>query len=399
MSGPEQGRRRKYFVKVYSDNLHHFPSPERFTDVMYRSFYNLRGKPFSLLPDPAFLYVSGKHRKALAKLRSGIMNRAGITLITGEIGSGKTTLIQHLIRELEGEVTIGLVNNIHSRFDDLLQWVLQAFEIEVTDTSDVKLHRAFVSFVKEQTTQGRSALLFVDEAQNMSARVLEELRMLMNINVDYPSFQVVIAGQPELRGIFERPGMRQFAQRIAVEHHLQALDAEETGKYIQHRLVVAGGDPGLFDPEACELIYQHSQGVPRLVNSLCDTVLEYGYEEKQAIIDGALVRDILNDRENGRLLALIEHSASPHGTQMIDGGRGLPSTVHTDVLEVAMGNEHSQEARHDRKPNDLPTAGNQPITRGVQGGMPASRHAPRERPKSLDEALKAMAEALDSDRS
>ena len=366
---------------------------------MYRSFYNLRGKPFSLLPDPAFLYVSGKHRKALAKLRSGIMNRAGITLITGEIGSGKTTLIQHLIRELEGEVTIGLVNNIHSRFDDLLQWVLQAFEIEVADTSDVKLHRAFVSFVKEQTTQGRSALLFVDEAQNMSARVLEELRMLMNINVDYPSFQVVIAGQPELRGILERPDMRQFAQRIAVEHHLQALDAEETGKYIQHRLVVAGGDPGLFDPEACELIFQHSQGVPRLVNSLCDTVLEYGYEEKQAIIDGALVRDILNDRENGRLLALIEHSASPHGTQMIDGGHALPSTALTGTLEVVVENERSQEARHERKSNGVPAADDQPVNRGMHGGMSVSRPSTRERPKSLDEALKAMAEALDSDRS
>ena len=362
---------------------------------MYRSFYKLRGKPFSLLPDPAFLYVSGKHRKALAKLRSGIMNRAGITLITGEIGAGKTTLIQHLIRELDHEVTIGLVNNINSRFDDLLQWVLQAFEIEVADTSDVKLHRAFVSFVKEQTTQGRNALLFVDEAQNMSARVLEELRMLMNINVDYPSFQIVVAGQPELRGILERPEMRQFAQRIAVEHHLQALDAEETGKYIQHRLVVVGGDPGLFDPEACELIFQHSQGVPRLVNSLCDTVLEYGYEEKKAIIDGALVRDILNDPANGRLLALTEHNASPHGVQMIDGGRALPSTVLTEALDVAVGNEHAQEARHDRKLNDVPAAGDQPVSRGMHGGMPVSRPSPRKRPESLDEALKALAEALD----
>ena len=213
---------------------------------MYRSFYQFREKPFSLLPDPAFLYISGKHRKALAKFRSGILNRAGTTLITGEIGAGKTTLIQHLVRELEGEVTIGLINNIHSKFDDLLEWVLQAFDIEVTDRSDVSLHRAFVSFVKEQAERGRSALLFVDEAQNMSAHVLEDLRLLMNINVDYPAFQVVLAGQPELRGILERPDMRQFAQRIAVEHHLQALDEQETGHYIQHRLVVAGGDPALI---------------------------------------------------------------------------------------------------------------------------------------------------------
>ena len=368
---------------------------------MYRSFYKLRGKPFSLLPDPAYFYVSGKHRKALAKLRSGILNRAGMTLITGEIGAGKTTLIQHLIRELESEVTIGLINNVHSRFDDLLQWVLQAFEIEVADTSDVKLHRAFVSFVKEQTSQGRSALLFVDEAHNMSARVLEELRMLMNINVDYPSFQVVLAGQPELRDILERPDMRQFAQRIGVEHHLQTLDAEETGKYIQHRMLVAGGDAGLFDPEACDLIYQHSQGVPRLVNSLCDTVLEYGYEEKKERIDGALVRDILNDSANGQLLALMEHDAPPRGGQRTDAGRALPFADLTEALEVAMGDEHAQEARPVRKLNGVPVSGAQPGAgaRGTRGGDSDSRHAPRKRPKSLDEALKALADALDSGRS
>ncbi len=293
---------------------------------MYRSFYQFREKPFSLLPDPAFLYISGKHRKALAKFRSGILNRAGTTLITGEIGSGKTTLIQHLVRELEGEVTIGLINNIHSKFDDLLEWVLQAFDIEVTDRSDVSLHRAFVSFVKEQAERGRSALLFVDEAQNMSAHVLEDLRLLMNINVDYPAFQVVLAGQPELRGILERPDMRQFAQRIAVEHHLQALDEQETGHYIQHRLVVAGGDPGLFTVEACTRVYQRSRGIPRLINSLCDTVLEYGYEQQQERIDGALVEEILGDSVNKQLLALAE----PH--YLASGGGRVSAFANSGPL-------------------------------------------------------------------
>jgi general secretion pathway protein A len=359
-------------------------------DVMYRTFYKLREKPFSLLPDPAFLYTSDKHRKALAKLRSGILNRAGTTLITGEIGSGKTTLIQHLIREMENEVTIGLINNIHSRFDDLLPWVLQAFEIEVTETSDVKLHRAFVAFVKEQAARGRSALLFVDEAQNMSVRVLEELRMLMNINVDCPSFQVVLAGQPELRGVMKRPDMRQFAQRVAVEHHLQALDADETGRYIRHRLVVAGGDPGLFDAEACELIFQHSQGVPRLVNSLCDTVLEYGYEEKKGMIDGALVRDILNDRTNGHLLALMEQDEPPDETQMIHAERTLPFANVAGVLETAAVNSPRQDERYVRKPK----TGNPRLSGSAPGGIAVQR-APRKRPRSLDEALKVLAESLD----
>ena len=130
-----------------------------------------------------------------------------------------------------------------------------------------------------------------------------------------------------------------------------------------------------------------------------DTVLEYGYEEKKAIIDGALVRDILNDHENGRLLALIAHSASPHGTKMIDGGHALPSTALTGTLDVVVENERSQEARHERKSNGVPAADDQPVNRGMHGGMSVSRPSTRGRPKSLDEALKAMAEALDSGRS
>jgi general secretion pathway protein A len=289
--------------------------PARFADAMYRSFYKLRDKPFSLLPDPTFFYVSDKHCKALAKLRSGILNRAGMTLITGQVGSGKTTLLEHLRHELKGDVTIGMIHNIHHRFEDLLEWILQAFEIESADTSDAKRHRAFVSFVKQQTEEGRMTLLLVDEGQNMSAHALEELRMLLNINVDCPSLQIVLAGQPELRDILERPDMRQFAQRTAVEHHLQPLDAEETGKYIQHRLIVAGGGPGLFDTRACDVIFQYTQGVPRLVNSLCDTVLEYGCEKQKHIIDGALVREMVNDRANGRLLALRQCDDSPGETQ------------------------------------------------------------------------------------
>jgi general secretion pathway protein A len=357
---------------------------------MYQSFYQLREKPFSLLPDPAFLYVSDKHRKALAKLRSGILNRAGTTLITGEIGSGKTTLIQHLVRELEGEVSIGLINNIHSRFDDLLEWVLQAFDIEVTDRSDVRLHRAFVGFVKEQAEQGRSALLFVDEAQNMSAHVLEDLRLLMNINVDYPAFQVVLVGQPELRDILERPDMRQFAQRIDVEHHLQALDEQDTGHYIQHRLAVAGGDPGLFTVEACDRVYQRSRGIPRLINSLCDTVLEYGYEQQQQCIDGALVADILDDSANGHLLALAE----PH--YLANGGR--PASPFVNLRErdnVPTVDASGQDESRMQERKNIPQAGHQPFAARTHSGHAVRGPAPGKRAGNLNDALKALSESLD----
>ena len=364
-------------------------------DVMYRSFYNLRAKPFSLLPDPTFLYASSKHRKALAKLRSGILNRAGTTVITGEIGSGKTTLIQHLIHELEGEVTIGLINNIHPRFDNLLEWVLQAFDREVTETSEVKLHRAFVSFVKEQTVRGRIALLFIDETHNMSAQVLEELRLLMNVNVDYPAFQVVLVGQPELRGILERPDMRQFAQRVAVEHHLRPLDVQETGKYIQHRLYVAGGDPALFDAESCECIYQRSRGVPRLINSLCDTALEYGYEEKRESIDGALVREILNDSANGQLLGLAEPYYVPKEGQTIHAERALRLANVAEELDVLRLDEHEQNERGMRELNKAQTNSGRRFTERARSGIPVSGQAPGVRPRSLDDALKTLSDFLD----
>jgi general secretion pathway protein A len=364
-------------------------------NVMYRSFYKLRAKPFSLLPDPAFLYASSKHRKALAKLRSGILNRAGTTVITGEIGSGKTTIIQYLIRELEGEVTIGLINNVHSRFDNLLEWVLQAFDIEVTDTSEVKLHRAFVNFVKDQTAQGRIALLFIDETHNMSAQVLEELRLLMNINVDYPSFQVVLVGQPELRGILERPDMRQFAQRVAVEHYLQPLGEQETRQYIQHRLHVAGGDPALFDAEACGFVYQRSRGVPRLINSLCDTALEYGYEEKKESIDGALVWEILNDSANGQLLGLAEPYYVPIEEPTIHAERELRLANVAEGLDVLRLDEHEQDERRLRAVNNAPINGDHRFAERARSDIPVSGQAPAGRPRTLDDALQTLADFLD----
>ena len=362
---------------------------------MYQSYYNLREKPFSLLPDPAFLYVSSKHRRALAKLRSGILNRAGMTVITGEIGSGKTTLIQHLIRELDSEMTIGLINNVHSRFDDLLVWVLHAFGIDAQDTSEAKHYLAFVNFVKHQTTHGRRTLLIIDETQNMPAPVLEELRLLMNINVDYPTFQVVLVGQPELRGVLEQPDMRQFAQRVVVEHHLRPLDEEETVQYIQHRLVVAGGDPQLFSTEACELIYQRSHGVPRVINSLCDTMLEYGYEMQRELIDSALVRDILSDNVNGQLLALAEPYHVSNRLSSIHAEREYLVANHTNDNNVLRIDEHAQAEGRLRRLNQVPVDSNQRHVEHATDGVDVSRQVTGRKPRTLDEVLKVLSDFLD----
>ncbi len=216
----------------------------------------------------------------------------------------------------------------------------------------------------------------------------------MNINVDYPSFQVVLVGQPELRAILEQPDMRQFAQRVAVEHHLQSLDAEETGQYIQHRLQVAGGDPDLFDAEACELIYQRSQGIPRLINSLCDTVLEYGYEEQRASIDGALVQDILNDSVNGQLLAFAGPRKVSNGVTSIHAERASLLANVAEEFDRLGVDEREQDDRGIYRLNASRNS-EQRFTGRSRGHMPVSGQASSERPKNLDAALQSLADFLD----
>jgi len=272
---------------------------------MYESFYHLREKPFSLLPDPSFLYPSRNHRMALTMLEYGLMNpTAGFTVITGEIGAGKTTLIRQLLNQLDDELAVGLITNTNAAFGDLMQWVAMAFGLEYKGREKVELYESFMQHVIDEYARGRRTVLIIDEAQNLTSATLEELRMLSNVNADKDQvLQLVIAGQPQLRATLEREDLRQFVQRISVSYHLEALNAEETREYIRHRLNVAGGDPDLFDDEASNLIWYHSRGVPRLINTLCDTVLVYGFADQRELIDADLVREVARDRKAGGLFA------------------------------------------------------------------------------------------------
>ena len=275
---------------------------------MYESFYGFREKPFSIIPDPSFLYLSSKHRTALDLLEYGMMNQAGFNVITGEIGTGKTTLIRHLLSQMERNVTVGLISNTHRSFGELMQWILFAFKLKGSGKDKVELFQTLLDFLIDQYSQGRRTVLIVDEAQNMAPETLEELRMLSNINTDKDLvLQVVLVGQAQLRDLLRRPDLEQFAQRIAVDYHLEALDDEETRGYIQHRIKVAGGsDADLFDVAACHAVYRHSQGVPRLVNLLCDTALVYGFADQQAKINAQLVHDVARDKTKGGIFPGIE---------------------------------------------------------------------------------------------
>ncbi|MEX2479627.1 MAG: AAA family ATPase [Gammaproteobacteria bacterium] len=269
---------------------------------MYEQFYGFREKPFSMTPDPAFLYLGTKHSTGLSMLRYGLMNRAGITVLTGDIGAGKTTLLRHLLNESEADLVIGLISNTHESFGNLMQWVAVAFDLGTDSDSKPVLYERFASYLIEQYAAGKRTVLIVDEAQNLDDAALEELRLLTNINADKDQLlQLVLVGQPELRDKLRSPKLVQFVQRVAVDFHLAPLGPEETHHYINHRIEVAGGKPGLFGPVACRFIHYQCGGVPRLINSVCDTALVYGFAGQETEISAELVFDMVIERITGGL--------------------------------------------------------------------------------------------------
>lgn len=272
---------------------------------MYESFYGLKEKPFSMLPDPGFLYLSKKHQKALTLFEYGLMNHAGFCVISGEIGSGKTTILRKLLENMSRKIAVGMITNTHKGFGDLLDWVLSAFGIHEKGLTEVEKHQRFVDFLIEQYAAKKTTLLIVDEAQNMAADKLEELRMLSNINADKDQIlQIILAGQPELKETLALPELKQFVQRIAVDYHLGSLDLEDTRGYIAHRLSVAGAKEPIFTEAACDMIFKYSGGTPRLINLLCDTAMVYGFADQQILIDEDLVAEMIEERMHNSLVPL-----------------------------------------------------------------------------------------------
>jgi type II secretory pathway predicted ATPase ExeA len=272
---------------------------------MYEKFYGFREKPFSLLPDPEFLFLSKKHQMALTLLEYGLMNHASFSVITGGIGTGKTTLIRRLLNQMERDMVVGLISNTHPSFGELLQWILMAFNLECDSKDKVAMYKTFMDFLIEQYAANRHTVLVVDEAQNMGPQALEELRMLSNVNSEKDQvLQIILAGQPGLRDNLRDPRLEQFAQRISVDYNLEPLNQVETREYIHHRLGIAGGSPDIIDDAACETVFRYSGGIPRLVNLLCDTALVYGYAEQALRIGAQLVEDVARDKQKSKIVPL-----------------------------------------------------------------------------------------------
>lgn len=272
------------------------PQPALQGDI-YTDHFGLQMRPFALTPDPDFLYWPQSHQRAYTMLEYGIRANSPITLITGEVGAGKTTLLLYLIRSLGPEIRVGLISNPHGSRAELLRWVLHSLDQPAElNESYVDLFSRFQNFLLSEYAAGRSVVLIFDEAQNLTAEALEELRMFININSGKDEvLQLVLIGQPELRDLVSRPDMRQFAQRVAASYHLTAMDLKTVRGYIPHRLKIAGAQRRIFTGPAIDLIHQVTRGVPRLVNQLCDLALVYAFTRNKRTVTPLIVQQVLDD--------------------------------------------------------------------------------------------------------
>ncbi len=289
---------------------------------MYERYFHLKSKPFAMTPDPAFLYQSSQHAAAATMLEYAIESQAPFCLLTGEIGSGKTTLLRYFLRKLGENTTVGLISNAHGRFHSIHPWALSALGIAPADDSDIAQYEALIDFFVREYGRGRRTLLVFDEAHNLSTSILEELRLLSNVNSENDlALQVLLIGQPELRTKLESPELEQFAQRVSVDFHLGPLTLDDTQSYIRHRLTVARGDPSLFHPEAIAFIHARTRGIPRLINQLCDLALVYAFAEQHSIVELKLLEHVVLDRQQHGAISLFG-SRSPASGISITHERG-----------------------------------------------------------------------------
>src|SRR4029077_1368929 len=271
---------------------------------MYERFYRLRERPFALTPDPDYLYPSRVHKEALSYLRYGIESHAGFVVITGAIGSGKTTLLQTMLRGLDSQTTVARVMNTLLDPRELLESAMIDLGLDPSGKSKPAMLKSFGEFLVNERCAGRLVLLVIDEAQNLTLPALEEIRMLSNLETEKSKLlQIILIGQPDLRDKLDRPELEQLRQRITVSYHLEALDADETAHYVNHRLARASaGAPLEFDRPVTDRIHARSGGVPRLINVIGDATLVFGYGEERSVIDSALLDDVIADLDSTGVL-------------------------------------------------------------------------------------------------
>jgi general secretion pathway protein A len=264
---------------------------------MYLDFFNLRQKPFELVPNPDFLYMSRTHSRALQYLEYGLREKAGFILLTGDIGCGKTTLIRDFIKRLDGSVTVSKVMNTKVDSEQLISMINDDFGLESKGKDKIALLKELCDFLISEYTRGSHSVLIIDEAQNLTPDLLEEVRLLSNLETDNAKLlQIILIGQPELRRTLSLPDLKQLRQRISINCHIYPLTKVETEEYILYRLEKAGNREAVcFTEEAFDIIYNYSKGIPRLVNIICDFLLLSAFVEETRELDAEIAQDIVGD--------------------------------------------------------------------------------------------------------
>ena len=257
---------------------------------MYEAFFGLKDSPFNITPDPRFVYFSRHHHEALTALHYGVESRRGFIQITGEIGAGKTTLCRTLLEKLEGKAHSALVFNPKLSEFEILQVIVEDFGIQPRGKKRKDYFDALNRFLIEELKKGYNAVVIIDEAQLLSPKVLEQVRLLSNLETSTQKLlQIILAGQPELKDLLDRPDLVQLRQRITIRYHLPELSRDEIGNYISHRLRVAGADGNFFSEDALELMYQISAGIPRIINVLADRAMLAAFTQNTRLIGPSMI--------------------------------------------------------------------------------------------------------------
>jgi type II secretory pathway predicted ATPase ExeA len=308
---------------------------------LYTEFYGLIERPFELTPDQRYLYLSAHHREALAHLTYGVEERKGFVQLTGEVGTGKTTMLDALVVGLDASTKVARL--AHTTIDeiDLLRVLARGFGVELQGVTKSDMLAEIGETLGGWAKEARNAVFIVDEAQNLSLGVLEEIRLLSNLRANgRSSLQIVLAGQPEFRAKLERRELRQLRQRIGIRYHLTPLSRDETGEYIEHRLTVAGATQAIFDRGSVQAVYEYSRGVPRVINTICDRALLAGYAEGRGTVTKELVLSTIEAIE-GRvpdepptLIAALERQ--PRAPRHRRRGRLFPTMAITAAAVVTV---------------------------------------------------------------
>jgi len=307
---------------------------------MYISFFGFRCKPFQLTPDPEFLFMSKVHKRALTYLNYGIRENFGFILVTGEIGTGKTTIIRTLLKQIPQEIKVARINNTRVTSDQLLSMINEDFGLETRGKDKSRMLGELADFLISHYAEGGRAMIIIDEAQNLSPEILEEVRLLSNLETDKSKLlQIILIGQPGLSSRLSRDDLEQLRQRITISTHISPLGREETEDYIKHRLKVAGNIENVrFEKGVMDVLFEFSKGIPRLINIICEFSLLAAFTDRTNIISLEIIRDVAqdlaNERPESRAAAL---NVQPSNRETDERIRKIISSIHLRLQNLEAG--------------------------------------------------------------